>query len=190
MQINPKIELRRELLSKRRSLSKLAWQQQSQKICNHLAASELVQNAEVILGFISFRQEPDLSHLWQQFPRKVWGFPKCLNQNKNLDWYQIRPDRFPESTEVGKFDILEPKPDLPRINLDHVDLILVPAIAIDRKGYRLGYGGGFYDRFLVIQTSFTIGVVFADFYLETLPNQAWDLPIQAVCTEKGIDRIT
>jgi 5-formyltetrahydrofolate cyclo-ligase len=188
LELDPKTEIRRQLLDKRRSLSIPTWQDQSQQICNHLAQSELIKNAEVILGFISFRQEPDLLALYQQFPQKTWGFPRCVG--KNLEWYAIDPLNFEDSTQVGKFGILEPIITLPTIDLSRVDIILVPAIACDDRGYRLGYGGGFYDRFLSNQMSnqirFTICVVFADFYLKTIPIQAWDIPTRAVCSENGI----
>ena len=184
MELDPKTALRRQLLAQRRSLSIPTWQQQSQKICNHLAQWDLIKNAEVILGFISFRQEPDLISLYQQFPQKTWGFPRCVD--RTLDWHQIQPTNFTESTQIGNFGILEPIPPLPTIDLTRVDVILVPAIACDRQGYRLGYGGGFYDRFLFNQTGFTIGIVFADFYREILPTEAWDLPTKAVCNENGI----
>jgi len=180
--LDPKTELRRQLLAQRRSFSIPAWQNQSQQICNHLAQSELIKNAKVILGFISFRQEPNLLALYQQFPQKIWGFPRCVNEN--LEWYAIQ--HFEASTQVGKFGILEPIITLPKIDLSRVDVILVPAIACDYQGYRLGYGGGFYDRFLSNQIGFTISVVFADFHLKSIPIQVWDVPTKAVCCENGI----
>ena len=184
MEPNSKSQLRSQLLNKRRSLSLEIWQQQSQELSNQLAASDLIHNAKVILGFISFRQEPDLSSLFQEFPDKTWGFPRC--NDKNLEWYQVNPLNFSESFEVGSFGILEPIRTLPKIDLNIVDVILVPAIAIDEKGYRLGYGGGFYDRFLITQTGFTVGVVFADFLFKKVPTQAWDLPVKSVCTQNEI----
>lgn len=184
MELDPKIQLRRQLLAQRRSLSIQTCQQHSQKICDRLAQSAPIKNAEVILGFMSFRQEPDLMSLYQKFPQKTWGFPRCVDQK--LEWHKIDPANFTESTQIGNFGILEPIPPLPTIDLTRVDVILVPAIACDRQGYRLGYGGGFYDRFLFNQTGFTIGIVFADFYREILPTEAWDLPTKAVCNENGI----
>ncbi len=183
MEPNSKSQLRSQLLNKRRSLSLEIWQKQSQQLSNQLAKSDLIQNAKVILGFISFRQEPDLSSLFHKFPDKIWGFPRC--DRKKLEWYQVNPLNFSESFEVGSFGILEPIPTLPKIDLTCVDVILVPAIACDYRGYRLGYGGGFYDRFLIHQTGFTVGVVFEDFLIKNFPTQAWDLPVKSVCTQNG-----
>ncbi len=176
--------LRQQLLRQRRSLPLEVWQAQSQQICHHLANWQIFQTAKVILTFISFRQEPDLSYLWLQFPHKKWGFPRCVEHQ--LIWHHLNPLRLSEFTTVGKFGILEPLPSLPPIDLSQVDLILIPAIACNHTGYRLGYGGGFYDRFLANQSGFKLGIIFADYLVEKLPLEAWDLPLQAICTEKGI----
>ena len=60
------------------------------------------------------------------------------------------------------------------------------AIAINGSGYRLGYGGGFYDRFLINQSGIKVGIIFADFYLEALPHAPCDLPVDYICTENAI----
>ncbi len=177
-------ELRQKYLNLRQALPTQTWQRQSQEICNMLAQSELIKNAEVILGFMSFRQEPDLTVLYKQFSQKKWGFPRC--QDQDLTWHCVNPLDFLNSTEIGKFGILEPISTLPKINLADVDVILVPAILSDQRGYRLGYGGGFYDRFLETQAGFTISIAFADFIVETFPNQTWDIPTKAICSENGI----
>ena len=81
--------------------------------------------------------------------------------------------------------ILEPRggeilaPDAP-------DLLLVPALAFDREGFRLGRGGGYYDRFLAASRGLTIGLAYAPFVLDRLPRQAHDLPVDAICTQEDL----
>jgi 5-formyltetrahydrofolate cyclo-ligase len=70
--------------------------------------------------------------------------------------------------------------------MSEVDVVLVPSVACDRQGYRLGYGGGFYDRFLANRALYTVGITFADYHLEQLPSETWDVPLNVVCTEVGI----
>jgi len=187
-----KKELRSPFLQSRTTRPLELWQQQSQKICEHLAQWEVLQTAKVILSFISFRQEPDLSYLYQLLPDKTWGFPRCVQQD--LAWHQINPA--PNLTDLtnlklgglepGKYGIWEPIATLPKIELEQVDVILIPAIACDYEGYRLGYGGGFYDRFLINQSGFKVAVIFADSFVEKLPRDRWDIPMQAVCTDAGL----
>ncbi|PZV13669.1 MAG: 5-formyltetrahydrofolate cyclo-ligase [Leptolyngbya sp.] len=179
-----KKELRRSLLKTRQSLSLETYQHQSLQLCEHLKASQLFVNANLVLAYFSTRQEPDLSSLFTL--SKTWGFPRCVDAE--LCWHEWFPsDSLP--LQKGAFGILEPHSNSPVIQPDAVDLILVPALACDRQGYRLGYGGGFYDRLLSISPwnqKTTIGIVFDFAHLPTLPTDPWDHRLQAVCTESGL----
>lgn len=179
-----KQQLRQQAIAARQNIPPHIWQQNSQEICNRLAEWETFLSARAILTYISFRQEPNLHYLWQRFPAKIWGFPRC--NGKELDWYQVNPIYLSLETEVGKYGITEPLTNLPKVELNLVDLVLVPSVACDRRGYRLGYGGGFYDRFLAKRSLYTVGITFADYHLEQLPSETWDVPLNAVCTEIGI----
>lgn len=166
------------------------WQEKSHQLCLHLKASQLFTQARTILAYFSFRQEPDLSSLLATDLRQhTWGFPRC--QGTSLIWHTWLSG---EATQIGAYGIREPHPDLPLLAAEQVDLILVPAIACDIKGYRLGYGGGFYDRLLSLpewQSKPTVGLVFESTRLAALPVDPWDKPLQAVCTEAGFfDRVT
>lgn len=176
-----KLELRRLFLHKRQSMSLNDWQEKSDRICSHLQASSQFIQAKTILSYISFRQEPDLSKL---LTAKNWGLPRCID--KSLVWHQWQPGN---ATQIGMYGILEPLACAPLIKPNEVDLILVPAVACDVRGYRLGYGGGFYDRLLSSvewKSKPTIGVVFDFAYLPQLPSEAWDIPLHSVCTETGL----
>ena len=65
-------------------------------------------------------------------------------------------------------------------------LIVVPALAFDSRGFRLGYGGGYYDRLLASSSCPSVGLAFDEFLLDELPHEAWDRPVQAVCTEEKL----
>jgi 5-formyltetrahydrofolate cyclo-ligase len=179
-----KKELRRSLLKTRQSLSLETYENQSLQLCEHLKTSQLFVNAKLILAYFSIRQEPDLSSLLT-LP-KTWGFPRCVDTD--LSWHEWSSNNS-LPLQKGAFGILEPDLNSPRIQPDLVDLILVPAVACDRRGYRLGYGGGFYDRLLSRppwNQKPTIGIVFDFATLPTLPNDPWDQRLQAVCTESGL----
>lgn len=175
-----KKQLRKELLHQRRHIPSEVWQQKSQSLCDRIANWQVFQQAQNILAFTSFRQEPDLSSLWQQFPAKNWGFPRCIGQN--LIWHQVAIANFANQMQLGAFDILEPLHNLPPMDLANIDLIFIPAIACDRQGYRLGYGGGFYDRWLPQSIGVKAGVIFDEFYTDQIPNDIWDIPLDAIIT--------
>ena len=175
-----KAALRRTLLKQRQSMPVQEWQEKSDRICSHLQSSPLFTRAQTILAYFSFRQEPDLSPLFTDTKRR-WGFPRT--ENKSLVWHSWQPG---ESLQTGAYGIFEPHPDSPTLQPNEVDLILVPAVGCDVQRYRLGYGGGFYDRLLSSAqwaSKPTIGVVFDFAYLPQLPIDPWDKPLQAICTE-------
>jgi 5-formyltetrahydrofolate cyclo-ligase len=177
-----KQELRQFFLAKRRALSRKQWQEASHKLCDRLSDFFLFQQAKTILTYSCFRQEPDLIHLRDEYNNKRrWGLPRCVD--RALVWHSWE---LQDTLNKGAFGISEPSADAPTIDPFAVDLILVPSVAIDKRGYRLGYGGGFYDRMLANpewQNIPTIGIIFDFAYVEELPIEPWDRPLEWVCTE-------
>ncbi|NEO98282.1 MAG: 5-formyltetrahydrofolate cyclo-ligase [Symploca sp. SIO2E9] len=175
-----KSELRRLLLKQRQSMSSEHWHYKSECLTKHLRSSPLFTQAQTVLAYFSFRKEPDLSTMFADTERR-WGFPRCID--KSLCWHSWKPG---EALQKGKYGIFEPYPDAPTIKPSEVDLIIVPAVACDQRGYRLGYGGGFYDRMLSSsewESKPTIGIIFEQAYLSQLPIDDWDKSLHAVCTE-------
>jgi 5-formyltetrahydrofolate cyclo-ligase len=177
-----KAELRRSLLKKRQSMSVEEWREKSDRICSHLEASSLFAGAKTVLAYFSFRQEPDISSLFAS--DRTWGFPRCVGDS--LEWHIYNPG---DSLQNGPYGILEPHPQSPSIPPSEVDLILIPAVACDYRGYRLGYGGGYYDRLLTLPNwanKPTLGIVFEFALLPYFPVDSWDKQLHGVCTEIGV----
>ncbi|MGK7934064.1 MAG: 5-formyltetrahydrofolate cyclo-ligase [Microcystaceae cyanobacterium] len=175
-----KAQLRQEILQKRLSLPKKTWQNSSDRLCQQLSTCPFFQQAKTVLAYFSFRQEPTLQPLFTT--RKKWGFPRCVD--KNLVWHLWRPN---DLLKRGKYGLTEPEESLPLINASSVDLILVPAVACDRLGYRLGYGGGYYDRLLgdpTMKSVPTLAIVFDFAYVSQLPIDPWDQRLTGVCTDQ------
>jgi 5-formyltetrahydrofolate cyclo-ligase len=171
--------LRRSLLKQRQALTPEEWRDKSDRLCTHLKFSSSFASAQTILAYLSFRQEPDLSSLWDD--RSFWGIPRCVGTS--LVWHCWQPG---DPLQTGTYGILEPHPQSPQIDPENVDLILVPAVACDDRGYRLGYGGGYYDRLFSLPqwaAKPSIGIVFEFARVPTLPIEPWDKPLNAVCTE-------
>ncbi|MEG5063813.1 5-formyltetrahydrofolate cyclo-ligase [Microcoleus sp. B3-A4] len=199
-----KTELRKSLLNTRKSLSAQEWRQKSDRICNHLQKSPLFTQAKTILAYFSCRQEPDLSPLFTSSVEeaswllnfgdrqdacptnaiptpKKWGFPRCVG--KELSWHIWQPG---DALHTGAYGILEPLPDAPKIDHSEVDLMLVPSVGCDVRGYRLGYGGGYYDRMLSLaewESKVAIGIIFEFALIAQLPVDSWDKPLHGICTE-------
>ena len=177
---NNKAKLRRHLIKTRQSMSVLEWTEKSERLCSNLQNLVLFNQANTILAYFSFRQEPDLSSLFTN-SQKRWGFPRCVGES--LVWHSWQPD---DAINIGTYGIREPQPEAPIIDIEEVDLILVPCVSCDFQGYRLGYGGGYYDRLLSSpgwNVKATIGVVFDFAYLPQLPVDSWDKPLKTVVTE-------
>jgi 5-formyltetrahydrofolate cyclo-ligase len=175
-----KTQLRRTLLKKRQLMPVNEWREKSDRICTQLQTSLLFTQAKTILAYFSFRQEPDLSSLFTNNKYR-WGFPRCVG--KSMYWHLWNPQ---DALEIGSYGITEPHPQAPIIDTEEVDLILVPSVACDYQGYRLGYGGGYYDRLLSSPdwaTKPTMGIVFDFAYLPQIPVAPWDQTLHFVATE-------
>ena len=177
--LHDKSILRQTILQQRQSLSTEQWQIKSRQICDRLKSLPLLQQAETIFAYFSFRQEPDLSPLFSM--PKNWVFPRCVN--KSLEWHLWQPK---EPLALNRYGIPEPLNTSPKISPKKADLILVPTVAVSFKGYRLGYGGGFYDRLLSSpECSITpnISIVFNYGLIKSVPIESWDMKMNFVCTE-------
>jgi 5-formyltetrahydrofolate cyclo-ligase len=90
----------------------------------------------------------------------------------------------PSRLILHPFGMAEPAPDLPVIIPEEIQLALVPGLAFDRHGWRLGYGGGYFDRFLKGFKGVSAGVVFHALLLDEVPHTRMDIPMDWILTER------
>jgi len=151
----------------------------------HLADIPEIQNAKIIASYLSYGDEPSTEDL----NRKILELGKVLLlpriSGKNLEWVQWSGD---QTVLVEKRKIFEPKGEV-FTQLEKVEVIIVPALRIDRNGYRLGQGGGYYDRALVHLKAWKIGLVYAgELSSEVLPHESHDVPLDAAATPSIVVR--
>ena len=182
-----KIQLRQHCKITRKELSEETRQQASKNICTHLSTWGIFQNAETILTYMPIRGEADLRSLLTDFPEKRWLLPRIL---PGEDGRMVFHPYDSENLILHPFGMAEPTPHLPQIPPDEIQLVLAPGLAFARSGWRLGYGGGYYDRFLTNFHGVSIGIVFQALLLESLPHSEYDVPMQWLVTENGLIKAT
>lgn len=169
-----KKELRKQLITKRKSMHNEEFERKSLNICNKLLNSSQYLKSKVIYCYYSVNKEVDLLPFIKQAldDKKIIAFPKV--KGKDMLFYTIR---HLEELEPGYFNIPEPPETTPA---PKGDLIIVPGVAFSKKGERLGYGGGFYDRFLDGNSIYTIGVAFDYQIMDSLPTEEHDKQLDEI----------
>jgi 5-formyltetrahydrofolate cyclo-ligase len=153
------------------------------RICEHLAAWPIFQAAQSIAAYMAFGNEISLMPLMKRFNSKRWAIPRSLvKPEPRLIFHPYDPARLVRH-RVG---MLEPDASLPVVKPHELDLVFVPGVAFDREGRRLGYGGGFYDRFLPKVAASTVGIVYAALIVEQVPHNAFDQSVDFLACETGL----
>lgn len=179
-----KSALRRQILTQRATIAADAWNVFNAKICAHLNQWLPTLNVTQVFGFISHKREPDLINVWRHLPRHMAvGLPRVSGPGEMV-FHQYRAG---ETLKKSSYGIPEPEKESPILVPDDKTLILVPSVAMSPQGGRLGYGGGFYDRFLKLHPDVkTYGILFDCFVIPTLPRDDWDEILTGWVSEKGI----
>lgn len=180
---NQKAQLRRKSKAIRNELDNGSRQEASNAICKHLSAWDILQKSDVILTYMPMRTEVDLRPLFAEFPEKHWLIPRILpGEEGRMDFHTYDPN----SLIQHPFGMAEPAPNSPKLLPGEIQLVLVPGLAFDHFGWRLGYGGGYYDRFLVGFKGESVGITFWALLLDTLPHGEYDIPVGWVLSENGM----
>ena len=139
-----------------------------------IQASEIYKNSKNILFFYPLKYEFNFLKLLDD--KKSFFLPKACDKQ-----LLICPYKKGDELEKSKFNICEPCTN--PISPEKIELAIVPALMADKNRYRLGYGGGFYDRFLSKYPNIkTITVVFKELLIENLPHDDFDIKITTIIT--------
>ena len=179
-----KSTLRKFYCARRNALTQDELSAYSIKICGVIRKLDVYRKSECVAGFSALGAEPDLSSL---FPEKRFFLPRYNAVKKAYEMVEIRD--FERDMVMGRYKILEPHPELEAADIawcnEHL-LYLVPAVACDLSGVRLGRGGGYYDRLLENCTAPKAGVIFScQLSAEPLVCGVHDVKLGMLVTENG-----
>ncbi len=172
--------LRRRWLAERMALPTEMITAASQAIQRYVEAWPPFHTARTVLAYMAFRSEIDLTPLLERHPEKRWALPRIVAPGElALHLYQ------PGVLQRHPYGMLEPKPECPAVDPEEIELAFIPGVAFDRYGFRLGYGGGYFDRLLPRLKGLTVGITCARFLVDALPHTPADGRVQWILTETG-----
>ena len=172
-----KQELRRSIREQKRAMTMEEIERRSQRLAELFYASESYRNAKTIYGYLPYNQEVRTVAMLEQAMRdgKRVAVPKCYGDEMRFIFMEDL-----SLVEKGYANIPEPIADEPVAD-DETALVLMPGLAFDPQGHRIGYGGGFYDKFLAKEPSHpTLALCYEFQMLPHLETEEFDIPVDCV----------
>ncbi len=146
-----------------------------------LAAFLNEEKARRVMIYLPFRNELSPLALVSLLPETQFYLPRTTKSGLSVHPYDAPREHHRHGFE-------QPAAGTPALEPELLDAVVVPGLAFDREGYRLGYGGGYYDRFLarIPAGVLSVGLVPQALLAESLPREPWDVPVRYLATEKGV----
>ena len=176
-----KSELRKQVLQEMKALPLEQKQFIDQALTERLLQHPFYQEAKVIATYLSFPHEFQTQELIEQALRdgKKVLIPKTYPKGR-MDFVVYNPQQLVKTS----FGLLEPQGDLEVVDASQIDLIHVPGLVFTTEGYRIGYGGGYYDRYLEYFSGHTLSTVYHYQVQDFIPEKH-DIPVQEVLIDEG-----
>ncbi|HHD2752015.1 TPA: 5-formyltetrahydrofolate cyclo-ligase [Clostridium perfringens] len=182
-------ELRKEIKLKRENLDKNIKLRADEKIRKSLFESEIYKNSKVVFIYVNMDSEINTIDIIKELltSDKIVAVPKVIPVSlKERQMKALKINSMLQLNESGAFGILEPSVECEDISED-VDLIIIPGLAFDINGNRLGYGGGFYDRFLRKYPNSKRVALCYDFQIfDEIPHEFFDEKVDLIISEEKI----
>ena len=180
-----KKQIRTEILKRRSALSKDEVADKSRAICRKIVSCEQFVQAEIILLYLDFNHEVETGLIWEKAQKmgKHVAAPRLIGSQMVFARIQSEKDLIP-----GKWGISEPKKNCPVIREhDSRTVVIMPGVAFDCSRNRIGYGGGYYDRYFAGYDSvYKIAAAYALQIVEQVPAEPFDLKPDCIVTESHI----
>lgn len=176
-----KSELRKQVLQEMKTLPREQKQFIDQTLTERLLQHPFYQEAKVIATYLSFSHEFQTQELIEQALKdgKKVLIPKTYLKGR-MDFVVYNPQQLVKTS----FGLLEPQGNLEVVDASQIDLIHVPGLAFTTEGYRIGYGGGYYDRYLKHFPGHTLSTIYPCQVQQFMPENH-DIPVQEVLIDEG-----
>ena len=176
-----KAELRKQVLQEMKAIPREQKQAMDQALTDQFLKHPFCQEAKVIATYLSFPHEFQTQELIEQALRdcKKVLIPKTYPKGR-MDFVVYDPQQLVKTS----FGLLEPQGDLEVVDASQIDLIHVPGLAFTTEGYRIGYGGGYYDRYLEHFTGHSMSTIYPCQVQQFMPENH-DIPVQEVLVDEG-----
>jgi 5-formyltetrahydrofolate cyclo-ligase len=184
-----KKKLKARILKKRDALKPIQRAAMSVAICESLITRKAYHQAKTVAVFVTYQSEVNTLPIIQDIIHKgkVPAVPRITGKGK-MEFYKIAD---PDNDLVpGTYGIREPKKGLRKVKAEDIDLLVTPGAVFDNRGYRVGYGGGYYDRFIPKMNEGTpvISLAYDLQIIDMVPNESFDKKVNMIITEKRVIR--
>lgn len=184
-----KKEFRKKVISDRNNQNYESLCKNSSIITQKILALDCIKKAKNIMLYLDFNNEVKTNELIVKLLSlgKTVSSPITIKEEKKLIPSQIIDLK--DGVKIGAYGIREPKPECsPEVEVKDIDVVIVPAVAYDKDCYRLGYGGGFYDRFIerLREDAITVGIAFDLQIFDSVPKEDHDAQLDYIITESQI----
>jgi len=159
-----------------------------QAVFKHFTNSLSYRHCKSIVIYVSRADEVKTTTIIQKALEdgKTIAVPKCMPTNLSMDFFEIKSL---DDLEKGTYGILEPNTLCKKVDALNFQLCIVPAVCFDLEGFRIGFGKGYYDRFLEKFTGVKMGLTYSCLITKKLPRGRFDQKIEIIISEKGVSRI-
>ncbi len=177
-----KDELRKHFLNTRNFLKPHEKKRWEESLLHKLFAEPAFKEAKRLSCFVSFGSELNTLPIMHEcrYEQKKLFVPRVISRTEGMEMVEIEDE---DELVPGQYGLSEPAAFLEGERTPELDLIIVPGLVFDKNGYRIGYGGGFYDRFLVhYPTVHKIALAYPYQLVDALPHDEDDVPVSNVIT--------
>jgi 5-formyltetrahydrofolate cyclo-ligase len=168
------------MLERRNKLNSLEIAKRSKSIQEFVINSKEFRQAKVVGAYFAFGSEVTTELIIEQAKTLVKKIALPRVEEDKITFYELSSIK---SLIRGRFGIMEPPPS---VSISEIDILVVPGIAFDKTGNRLGYGKGYYDRLMSGKQTFSVGLAYSFQLLENLPYDRYDKRLDAIASEDGL----